>query len=70
MRFEEAYQGWEAGALDQRVRRAAAALRAQGLRREARVLVLMQVCNDWPVAFFGRGGGRPGAGGREAASDR
>ncbi len=41
------------GQLDERVRRLAAALRAQGLRREERVLVLMLDCNDWPVAFLG-----------------
>ncbi|MEO8280672.1 MAG: benzoate-CoA ligase family protein [Ideonella sp.] len=41
------------GELDERVRRVAAALRAQGLRREERVLVLMHDCNDWPVSFLG-----------------
>ena len=41
------------GALDERVRRMAAALRALGIRREERVLVLMQDTNDWPVAFLG-----------------
>ncbi|MFM9900034.1 MAG: benzoate-CoA ligase family protein [Polaromonas sp.] len=41
------------GQLDDRVRRMAAALRAQGLRREERVLVLMQDTTDWPVAFLG-----------------
>ena len=41
------------GALDERVRRAASALRAAGLRREDRVLLLMNDCNDWPVAFLG-----------------
>ena len=41
------------GQLDERVRRAAAALRAQGLKREERVLLLMHDCNDWPVAFLG-----------------
>ncbi|MDH4290323.1 MAG: AMP-binding protein, partial [Aquincola sp.] len=40
------------GALDERVRRMAAALRAQGLKREERVLLLMHDCNDWPVAFL------------------
>jgi len=39
--------------LDERVRRMAAALRHLGLRREERVLVLMQDTNDWPVAFLG-----------------
>ncbi len=41
------------GALDERVRRMAAALRALGLRREERVLLLMQDGNDWPVSFLG-----------------
>ena len=42
------------GQLDERVRRLAAALRALGLRREERVLVLMQDTADWPVAFLVR----------------
>ena len=41
------------GALEERVRRMAAALRALGLRREERVLLLMHDCSDWPVAFLG-----------------
>ncbi len=41
------------GQLDERVRRMAAALRSLYLRREERVLLLMQDCNDWPVAFLG-----------------
>jgi benzoate-CoA ligase len=41
------------GDLDQRVRRLAAGLRATGLRREERVLLLMLDSNDWPVAFLG-----------------
>ena len=41
------------GDLDERVRRAAAALLAAGLRREERVLLLMHDCSDWPVAFLG-----------------
>ena len=41
------------GELEQRVRRFAAALRAIGLRREERVLLLMQDTMDWPVAFLG-----------------
>lgn len=40
-------------ALEERVRRMAAALRALGLKREERVLLLMQDCNDWPVSFLG-----------------
>ncbi len=41
------------GELESRARRVAAALRASGLRREDRVLLLMQDCNDWPVSFLG-----------------
>jgi benzoate-CoA ligase len=40
-------------ALDERVRRTAAALRALGIRREERVLLVMHDCTDWPVAFLG-----------------
>ncbi|GAB3653284.1 benzoate-CoA ligase family protein [Ramlibacter alkalitolerans] len=41
------------GALDERVHRLAAGLRGLGIRREERVLLLMQDCTDWPVAFLG-----------------
>ncbi len=41
------------GQLAERVGRMAAGLRALGVRREERVLLLMQDCNDWPVAFLG-----------------
>jgi benzoate-CoA ligase len=41
------------GQLDERVRRVAAGLRALGLRREERVLLLMLDCNDWPASFLG-----------------
>jgi benzoate-CoA ligase len=41
------------GALDERVRRMAAALAAAGVRREERVLLLMLDSNDWPVSFLG-----------------
>ena len=41
------------GQLDERVRRVAAALRSLGIKREERVLLLMQDCNDWPVSFLG-----------------
>lgn len=41
------------GELASRVRRFAAALPALGLRREERVLLVMQDCVDWPVAFLG-----------------
>lgn len=40
-------------ALADRVRRMAGALRALGVRREERVLLLMHDCTDWPVAFLG-----------------
>jgi benzoate-CoA ligase len=41
------------GELDERVRRLAAALRAIGVKREERVLLLMLDSRDWPVAFLG-----------------
>ncbi len=41
------------GELARRVRQVAAALRAAGIRREERVLLLMHDCNDWPVCFLG-----------------
>jgi benzoate-CoA ligase len=41
------------GLLDEQVRRMAAGLRALGIKREERVLLLMQDCNDWPVSFLG-----------------
>ena len=41
------------GALDERVRRTAAALLSSGVRREERVLLLMHDCSDWVVAFLG-----------------
>ena len=41
------------GELGQRVQCFAAALRAIGVRREERVLLLMQDTRDWPVAFLG-----------------
>jgi benzoate-CoA ligase len=41
------------GELDTRVRRLAAGLRALGIRREERVLLLMQDVAEWPVAFLG-----------------
>jgi benzoate-CoA ligase len=41
------------GALDERVRRVATGLRSLGIKREERVLLLMQDCNDWPVSFLG-----------------
>ena len=36
-----------------RSRQCACALKSLGLRREERVLLLLQDCNDWPVAFLG-----------------
>ncbi len=41
------------GELENRARRVASALRASGVRREDRVLLLMQDCSDWPVSFLG-----------------
>ena len=39
--------------LEDRTRRLAAALKAAGVRREERVLLLMLDSSDWPVAFLG-----------------
>jgi benzoate-CoA ligase len=39
--------------LDERSRRFAAGLKSVGIRREERVLILMQDGADWPVAFLG-----------------
>jgi benzoate-CoA ligase len=41
------------GELVERVQRMAAGLRALGIKREERVLLLMHDCNDWPVSFLG-----------------
>jgi benzoate-CoA ligase len=41
------------GELAERVKRLAAGLRSLGLKREERVLLLMQDGNDWPVSFLG-----------------
>ena len=41
------------GQLEERVRRLATGLRALGLKREERVLLLMQDTTDWPAAFLG-----------------
>ena len=41
------------GELNQRIQRFAAALQSFGVRREERVLLLMQDTCDWPVAFLG-----------------
>jgi benzoate-CoA ligase len=41
------------GALEQRARQLASALRAAGIRREERVLLLMHDSSDWPVVFLG-----------------
>ena len=41
------------GELEERARRFAAALRALGVRREERVLLLVLDCNEWPIAFLG-----------------
>jgi benzoate-CoA ligase len=41
------------GELDDRARRFGAALKERGVKREERVLILMQDGADWPVAFLG-----------------
>ncbi|MDR1968036.1 MAG: benzoate-CoA ligase family protein [Burkholderiaceae bacterium] len=41
------------GQLDERVRRIATGLRGLGIKREERVLLLMQDTVDWPTAFLG-----------------
>ena len=58
------------GELAERVRRLAAALRALGVRREERVLLLMHDGNDWPVSFLGALYAGRRAGGGEHAADR
>ena len=41
------------GALTEQIRRFAGGLQAMGLKREERVLLLMQDSSDWVVAFLG-----------------
>ncbi len=41
------------GELSERIRKVAAGLQQLGIRREERVLLLMQDCADWPVSFLG-----------------
>jgi benzoate-CoA ligase len=41
------------GALAERIRAVAGALRGAGVHREERVLLLMHDCNDWPSSFLG-----------------
>ena len=41
------------GGLEERARRFAAALKAAGVKREERVMLLMHDSADWPVAFLG-----------------
>ncbi|MGY8684830.1 benzoate-CoA ligase family protein [Bradyrhizobium sp. UFLA05-153] len=41
------------GELEMRIRRLASGLRDLGVKREERVLMPMQDCTDWPVAFLG-----------------
>ena len=41
------------GALAERIRAVAGALRGCGVHREERVLLLMHDCNDWPTTFLG-----------------
>ena len=51
--FIDDYGSLTYGALDERARRLAVALKDSGLKREERVLLLMLDGNDWPVAFLG-----------------
>ncbi|GAB4039860.1 MAG: benzoate-CoA ligase family protein [Rubrivivax sp.] len=51
--FVDEHETLTYGALADRVLRLAAGLRAVGLKREERVLLLMQDGCDWPVAFLG-----------------
>ena len=51
--FIDDYGSLSYGDLALRVRRMATALLASGVRREERVLLLVQDCADWPVAFLG-----------------
>ena len=41
------------GGLTDQIKRVATGLLASGVRREERVLLLMQDCSDWPVCFLG-----------------
>lgn len=41
------------GELTDRIKRFASGLQSIGVRREERVLLLMQDCSDWPVCFLG-----------------
>src|ERR1041384_5666989 len=41
------------GQLDEKIRRMSAGLRALGVKRRERVLILMEDTTDWPVAFLG-----------------
>jgi benzoate-CoA ligase len=51
--FVDDYGSLSYGALAQRIRAVAGALRGCGVHREERVLLLMHDCNDWPVSFLG-----------------
>jgi benzoate-CoA ligase len=51
--FADDHTALSYGALAERVRRLGAGLRALGIKREERVLLLMQDTTDWPVAFLG-----------------
>jgi benzoate-CoA ligase len=53
MAFVDDLGGLSYGLLDDRVRRVASGLRALGLKREERVLLLMHDSLDWPAAFLG-----------------
>ena len=51
--FIDDLEGISYGELDARIRSMAHALIKLGLKREDRVLLLMQDCCDWPVSFLG-----------------
>lgn len=51
--FIDDYGSLTYGDLEDQIKRVAAGLRSLGLRREERVLILMQDCSDWPVCFLG-----------------
>jgi benzoate-CoA ligase len=57
------------GELTEQIRRFAGGLQSMGIRREERVLLLMQDSSDWVVAFSGRALCGRGAGGREHLAD-
>src|SRR5262249_30632138 len=51
--YVDDYDSMTYGELEDRVRRMSDAMRALGVHREERVLLLMHDNNDWPVSFLG-----------------